>query len=396
MCDIEHIEVFNNLITYNLFVNELGGFMKMIFTVLSFVLVSTLNAQVINEIHADPASGLSGDANNDGVRSSDDDEFVEIVNNTGALIDIGGWTLSDGVGIRHTFPSPTNVPSGGSVVVFGGGSPVGIPGIVQTTTSLSLNNTGDDVILKDGANNIIDSYTYGSEGNNDQSIAREPDISGNFVKHNDITTNPVNFSPGESNTDSTPLPVELTTFLASVVDNNVELNWATATEVNNYGFNLERKPETGDWNMVVFVEGAGNSNSPKNYSYMDNSVVKAGTYLYRLKQVDIDGSFEYSEVVEVSMLTSVEFNLSQNFPNPFNPTTTISFSIPSVESGNIHSIRLTVFNVIGEQVAELVNQNMEAGSHSVQFDASELNSGIYIYKIEADGFSQIRKMILVK
>ncbi|MCP5062358.1 MAG: T9SS type A sorting domain-containing protein [Ignavibacteriae bacterium] len=193
------------------------------------------------------------------------------------------------------------------------------------------------------------------------------------------------------------LPVELTTFSASVVDNNVALNWETATEVNNYGFNVERASaplsmtSPKDWKEITFVNGHGNSNSPKSYSFVDNTVHNAGKYFYRLKQVDIDGSYEYSSMVEVDLTAQLDYKLNQNFPNPFNPTTSIQFSLPEASQ-----VKLVVFNVIGEQVAELVNKNMEAGNHNVEFNASELNSGIYVYKIEANGFVQIRKMILVK
>ena len=191
-------------------------------------------------------------------------------------------------------------------------------------------------------------------------------------------------------TFSNVLPVELTTFSASVVNNNVELSWETATEVNNYGFSVERRQENGEWSEVGFVEGHGNSNSPKHYTFIDNEI-GAGKYFYRLKQVDIDGSFEYSDAIEVDMDSPVKYELSQNFPNPFNPTTSIQFSLP--ETGKV---KLAVYNVLGEQVAVLVNKNMEAGFHNARFDASKLNSGIYIYKLEVNNFTQIRKMMLVK
>jgi len=195
-----------------------------------------------------------------------------------------------------------------------------------------------------------------------------------------------------------PLPVELTTFAALTAGNNVELNWETATEVNNYGFNVERKTETGDWNKVGFVDGHGNSNSLKQYKFEDNTLETSGKYFYRLKQVDIDGTFEYSEEVEIDIELNfpTEFGLGQNFPNPFNPTTTISFSVPLIEKGDVSPVRLTVFNIIGEQVAELVNSKLAAGHHEVQFDADELNSGIYIYKLEVDNHLLVRKMMLLK
>lgn len=197
----------------------------------------------------------------------------------------------------------------------------------------------------------------------------------------------------------TPLPVELTSFTAQVNENEVTLNWHTATEVNNYGFEIEKatvisseQSETRNlaWEKVGFVEGHGNSNSPKNYSFKDNSV-SGGTYSYRLKQIDLDGQFEYSDVVEVSVGGVKKYNLAQNYPNPFNPTTEISFSIP--KKGNVI---LTVYNSLGKEVAELANKEMNAGSYNMKFDASKLTSGIYFYKIQSGNFFDVKKMVLLK
>ncbi len=159
-----------------------------------------ISAQIIiNEIHADPAPGLAGDANGDGIRSSDDDEFVELVNNSSSDIDISGWTLSDAVGVKHTFPAGSIMAANCAIVIFGGGSPTGSFGNarVQTTSTLSLNNSGDTVTLNDGAVDVA-GYTYGSEGGNDQSITRDPDISGTtLVKHSTVTGSGGRlFSPG--------------------------------------------------------------------------------------------------------------------------------------------------------------------------------------------------------
>ena len=195
--------------------------------------------------------------------------------------------------------------------------------------------------------------------------------------------------------NETPLPVELTTFTALMVDNDVKLNWETATEVNNYGFEVERKilkqVQNDSWEKVGFVEGHGNSNSPKFYSYTDNTIEASGKYNYRLKQIDIDGTFEYSDIVEANLGTPEQFELDQNFPNPFNPTTSIRFNLPTDSN-----VKLNVFNVLGEEVAELLNENIIAGYHSVDFNASHLNSGIYFYKLETNIYTQIRKMMLVK
>jgi hypothetical protein len=180
-----------------------------------------------------------------------------------------------------------------------------------------------------------------------------------------------------------------------MVDNKVELNWETATEINNYGFEIERASARTatekSWEKIGFVEGHGNSNSPKFYSYTDKKIEASGNYNYRLKQIDIDGTFEYSDVVEANLGAPESFELDQNYPNPFNPLTSIRFNLPTDSN-----VKLTVFNVLGQEVAELINENITAGYHSVNFDGSSLNSGIYFYQLETNNFTQIRKMMLVK
>ncbi len=192
-----------------------------------------------------------------------------------------------------------------------------------------------------------------------------------------------------------PLPVELSSFSAIVLDNAIKLNWRTETEVNNYGFEIERLQDykiekLQDWSTLGFVEGNGNSNSPKDYSFMDDDLL-AGNYQYRLKQIDTDGKFEYSKTIEVNFGSPNKIELSQNYPNPFNPSTTISFTLP--QSGNV---TLKVYNTIGQQVAELVNGYKEAGIHTINFSAAEFNSGVYFYRLETESFSELKKMILVK
>lgn len=202
-------------------------------------------------------------------------------------------------------------------------------------------------------------------------------------------------------TTNTPLPVELTSFSATIIGTSIKLNWQTATEVNNYGFDIERSTlhdsyspsefnGNGPWEKIGFLNGNGNSNSPKYYSFVDDNV-SAGSYSYRLKQIDTDGQFEYSKVVEVSFMKPSEFNLAQNYPNPFNPTTTIQFTLP--QSGNV---KLTLFNLLGQKIKTLLNEYKEAGVHILNFNASDLNSGLYIYKLEANGLVRTRKMTLVK
>ncbi len=196
-----------------------------------------------------------------------------------------------------------------------------------------------------------------------------------------------------ASTSGSPLPVELSSFSATINGSSVKLSWRTNTEVNNYGFEVERcvlSAERQAWETIGFVSGNGNSNSPKSYSFIDDNV-NAGTYCYRLKQIDNDGQSEYSKVVEVSFIKQTDFSLEQNFPNPFNPNTSIKFSLP--ETGNV---KLTIYNLLGQEIATLVNGVKEAGTHTINYNAEELNSGIYIYKLEADSFVQTKKMTLIK
>ncbi len=188
----------------------------------------------------------------------------------------------------------------------------------------------------------------------------------------------------------TALPVELTSFSAVSQNNGVALNWSTATEINNQGFAIERKLEGSSWNKISFVNGNGTTSSENKYSYFDKNIT-AGKYQYRLKQIDFDGTFTYSQAVEVLIEVPSKFELSQNYPNPFNPSTKISFSIP--KDGNVS---LKVFNALGQEVASLVNGFTEAGFHTVDFNAVNLNSGIYFYKLETTNFNQVRKMMLIK
>jgi hypothetical protein len=199
-----------------------------------------------------------------------------------------------------------------------------------------------------------------------------------------ITINAIN--PG-----SAPLPVELTSFTASYKNSAVMLNWKTETEMNNYGFNVERRVSEGNWDSIAFIEGHGNSNSPKEYSYIDKDLFAGGSsFQYRLKQIDSDGSFEYSDVVEVEVVPD-QYALSQNYPNPFNPSTTIQFSLPK----QTH-LKINLYNMLGEQVATLAEGMFESGYHKVTFNTSNLPSGTYIYRLESSDFVQVKKMILMK
>ena len=196
------------------------------------------------------------------------------------------------------------------------------------------------------------------------------------------------------------LPVELSSFTASVSGNNVNLKWQTATEVNNYGFEVERKDgrwETGDgrWEKIGFVPGAGNSNSPNSYSFTDQPTSGMSFY-YRLKQIDINGHYKYYDAINVVLGHLAKPELMQNNPNPFNPETNIQFRLPETSK-----VKLKIYDLLGREIETLVDNTLAAGVYSERFNAEDLSSGTYIYKIEAtpeNGLMYIKahKMQLVK
>lgn len=186
------------------------------------------------------------------------------------------------------------------------------------------------------------------------------------------------------------IPVELASFTATSIDEGVLLNWITATEINNAGFTIERGIDGENFSEIGFVGGKGTTTEPTVYSYLDNSA-KQGTYYYRLKQTDYDGTFKYLDVVNVSVDLPTKFALGQNYPNPLNPSTVISWQSP-VSSYQT----LKIYDILGNEVATLVDEYREAGSYYVEFDASDLPSGIYYYKLTAGSFSDVKKMMVVK
>jgi PKD repeat protein len=188
------------------------------------------------------------------------------------------------------------------------------------------------------------------------------------------------------------IPVELTSFSAALIDNKVILNWETATETNNMGFEIERKSGPAEFTKIGFVEGHSTTTEKQNYQFIDQmNDLKANSLTYRLKQIDYDGSYEYSQEVFVDNPTPMEFALRQNYPNPYNPVTTITYSLPIKAK-----VELIIYNALGESIKQLVNEEKEAGKYSVKFDATNLPSGIYFYKLQAGSFVETKKMVLMK
>jgi hypothetical protein len=191
---------------------------------------------------------------------------------------------------------------------------------------------------------------------------------------------------------SSTIPVELVSFTASTNKNNVTLYWKTATELNNKGFEIERSLKSShqnlNWQRIGFVDGNGTTTEQKEYSFTDEKI-EEGSYLYRLKQIDLDGSFIYSQEIEADVLSPNIFELSQNFPNPFNPVTTIKYQL--ADDG---FVSLKVFDVLGSEIKTLVNEFKNAGYYEIEFNASNIPSGVYFYKIQSGNFNAVKKMIL--
>jgi hypothetical protein len=187
-----------------------------------------------------------------------------------------------------------------------------------------------------------------------------------------------------------PTPVELASFSGSSNNGNVNLTWTTTTEMNNKGFEVEKF--VGDWQMIGYVPGFGTTTEPKLYSFTDINVTSE-KHSYRLKQVDYDGTFEYSDVIEVEVdFVPAEYLLHQNYPNPFNPSTVIEFSLPE----DVANVKLSIYNALGEKVAELVNTLLPAGRYSYTWNAQDVVTGIYICELRTEEFVSVKKMVLMK
>jgi hypothetical protein len=199
------------------------------------------------------------------------------------------------------------------------------------------------------------------------------------------------------------IPVELTAFTANAAGSNVTINWTTATETNNEGFEIQRRiiseNQSSEWQRVSFIAGKGTTVRTSNYTYTDNlNNINGSKVEYRLKQFDYDGTVNYSQVVEIEVVPSV-YVLEQNYPNPFNPLTTLRYSLPYNSN-----VKVAVYNSLGETVAILVNGQQTSGFYEINFDASNLTSGMYFYTLEAQtseidgGFEvrEVKKMLLIK
>jgi len=302
------------------------------------------------------------------------------VGNVNFSIDLSGFTINDGSDIRLLIDRDgdgtidfANIPSGD---------------IINEARS-SRNNKGKG---DGGSKNIIQGTFDGTTWTADNSVD---------MNDGDM------FTVGSTSNENS-LPVTLSSFEVAETDDNsnqVLITWRTETEQSNFGFRLEKRflglpgedqPERltsndSTWSKVGFVEGQGTKKTPTDYSYVDQNISRAGKYEYRIVQMDFDGNSETFGPVNLTFDVPDKFNLSNNYPNPFNPTTTIPFSVP--ETGNV---TLKVYNVLGREVATLVDEVRQPGTYQVTFDASQLSSGIYIARLTGDGVSMTQKLTLIK
>lgn len=348
---------------------------------------------IINEILADPASGASGDANGDGTRDASEDEFVEIYNNGSSAVSIGGFQIEDGFGTRHVVPAGTSLDAGEALVVFGGGTPTGIPGVVQTASdgALGFNNGGDTVTLLDGSGGTIASVTYGSEGGNDESLTRSPDFTGAFVQHSGASgSGGALFSPGTT-VDGTALPVELSFFGVTTSERNAELTWTTASESNNAGFRVLHQKPDAEWVSAGFVDGSGSSSTPTDYSFVVADL-GPGEHGFRLEQVDLDGTATLTEprTIRIAAQTSVTLTGA-------NPLRGGASTLLTIEVDREQQVEAHLYNVLGQRVRTL---HTGSASPSRQIDVpvstTGLASGLYFVRVLGEDVRVTKRLSIVR
>ncbi|KAB2909059.1 MAG: M12 family metallo-peptidase [Ignavibacteriales bacterium] len=280
-------------------------------------------------------------------------------------------------------------------VSIAGGTPVTVTWDVSGTDAAPISASAVNIkITTDQGNTFLP--VADNVPNNGSATVTFPDIQTSTARLYIEAANNIFYDVSDVNfTIMQGVPVEFSAFEANTVNGDVKLQWSTATETNNKGFSIERKFGNENFAEIGYVDGKGTTTETNNYFFNDRPTT-IGSYTYRLKQIDLNGSFSYSNVVEVEITNPVEFSLQQNYPNPFNPSTSIAFSLP--EAANV---KITIYDVSGSKVADLVNGNFAAGWQNVNFDATKLNSGVYLYSISAVGvsgktFAATKKMLLLK
>lgn len=265
-------------------------------------------------------------------------------------------------------------------------------GFIVTGYTLSFGAGGDDLwVLKTDSSGVEEwNQTWGGLSSDVGYYIQQTSDAG-FI----ITGHTLSFGAGVHDVWllklSPVIPVELTAFSGNIISGNVALQWRTASEINNMGFEIERKPSAeNEWEIIGFINGKGTTTEKNNYYFVDDSG-EPGLFNYRLKQIDFDGRFTYSQIIEINVVSPEGYALQQNFPNPFNPSTNIRYSIPS----DLYVI-IKVFDVLGNEITTLVNEEKPAGNYNITWTAENSPSGIYFYQISAGHFTETRRGVLLK
>jgi spore germination protein YaaH len=352
-------------------------------------------------ISANSTSGVTNDAANNGAKSLQ----VVIKDNTGAITDwivrhlSGSGSRANNVQFPNTgyvgFWMRTNTaPAGAQVALLIDDQRSGSTDKTEASSKIPVINDGAWHLYEwnlqgtgwssfSGGNGALDSTTLSL----DAIMLYAPESASDWTL----------FIDDVSHNSSGPLPVELDRMHVFNTELDIHLQWSTATETNNYGFEIERtnsRDILNTWRTIGFVDGHGTTFSPRSYAFTDR-VDRPGKYTYRLRQIDRDGQFRYSAEMFVTIGGYPEkYSLEQNFPNPFNPVTTIQFSVP--DNYRNEMLSLTVHDILGRVVATLVNERMEAGVHSLQWNAAGNGSGVYFYTLRAGEFTETKKLLLMK
>jgi hypothetical protein len=319
--------------------------------------------------------------------------------------------LSTGLRLAPDYPTIELVMPAGSNVytqVFFGDvitSPVVITGAGQDSnmTGYKLEFYSIDPITSTNASSFANGYIAGQLAYVANSINCSFDSARVLAREKGTQNGNWDFYNGfgevkTENIITNPLPVELTSFTAKIIGKSILLKWQTSTEINNFGFEIFKQLKDGIWDKIGFVSGNGNSNSPKDYSFMDKNPEGTNEINYRLKQIDNDGQYKYSDVISVNFSIN-DFELYQNYPNPFNPSTTLSWQ--SSIDGNVS---IKIYDILGNEIIELINEFKPAGRQELKFESAVIKnglpSGVYIYKIEIKNnellYTMNKKMTLLK